>query len=913
MALLSLTQVRNLLLDQATARLASDAKTYATGVFDRLLTARDVATLMAAHPSASSMPPHLSARGFKFLAKVDAGGEVNLIVGALSSESRRILDDSRRLVSNDSAKIQHLGDGGMYLVRQFVSDGRATLLVGQLDAQYVWGDEEERKAGMIVCVAERQSLALLYCPGGEALDLPARLSRIEPGNDLREVFWTRNDVAYRGRVWAQFMHNDFGRPDWYFVVSMPEGDVLAAATAFRGTFFPVVLLALLLVAWLSVRQIRAMLIPLENLTAATRRISEVDFSARAKVDSNDEFGELARAFNAMSIHLGKQFQVLRIHGEIDRLILERNALREIIKSTLSGASQLMPSAELSAVLLDRDNPLIGRVYRMDANQNEGGPVLSEAAIDIPATAWPDIPSHQDRTEQPVDAKAGLPGDAVANVSSATHALPLTWGEAVFGWLLVNHVSDAPKLREEDHLILRDIASRLAIAIASAWREEELFKRAHFDILTGLPNRSLFNDRLHQEIVRGRRESRALAVLFVDLDRFKSVNDTLGHSAGDMLLCEAASRIRSTIRESDTVSRHGGDEFTVMLCEISEQRDALRVAENIIHKLSQPFFVGGSACYLSATIGIAIFPEDGDSAEVLLKQADTAMYRAKSSGRGQALYFEERMNAEMVARLALDRELRRGVEQGEFELYYQPRVSLKSGQVTGCEALLRWRHPTRGLLPPGEFIEIAEEGALINIIGRWVVEEACRQILRWRAAGLRLERISVNVSAKQFRDADFVSHVRACVLNHGLATSIELEITETVMLEQTDLLLSKLTLLSELGCTIALDDFGTGYSSMAYLKRLPVDVVKIDRTFIDDVDRSPEGRAFVAAIISMAHATGKRVVAEGVERDAQTTILRELLCDELQGYLYSRPVAAEEFPRFIERFVTHPNTEVVSGE
>ncbi len=901
LALLSLSQVRNLLQEQASARLANSAKTYATGVYDRLLTARDVASLLVAYPpaSASAVTSLANARGFSFLARLDASGKTTVMVGRLSDEAGKVIAQNRALIAETKTGTMVLSasGGGIYLLHHATDMPGADVLIGKLDAKYVWGDEDDRKAGVIVCVAERVSNMLLYCPDGQALDLPARLSRIESGKDLREVLWTKQDVAYRGRVWAQFMQNDFGRPDWYFAVSVPEDEVLAAVHAFRGVFFPVVLLALLLIGWLSIRQIRAMLVPLGNLTAATRRVTANDFNARATVNSNDEFGELADAFNSMSIRLGRQFQVSRVHGEIDRLILERNSLHDIIESTLGQAGQLLPSIRLCAILLDRDEPLSGYVYSIGLDEKMAG-----TAVATPSSAWPDLSSPvlvRYQPDEPVPDWVNAATGSVASRQRWTQAL--VWGKTMCGWLLVEQAGDAAALSYEDRRMLGEIAGRLAIAVASAWREDELFQRAHYDSLTGLPNRSLFNDRLQHEIARGRREGRSLAVMFIDLDRFKSVNDAQGHNAGDMLLCEAAARIRSITRESDTVSRHGGDEFTVLLTDIREQRDALHVANNVIAALSQPFSIGDQNSFLSATIGIAIFPDNGASAELLMKHADTAMYRAKSTGRGHALFFEERMNAEVVTRLAIDHELRRAIEQDELELYYQPQVSLQLDKVIACEALLRWNHPTRGVLAPGAFIDIAEEGGLINAIGRWVIEEACRQIVRWREAGMQLDRISVNVSARQFREADFVGHIRTVVFEKGLASSIELEITESVMLEQTDMLEGKLMHLSEFGCTIALDDFGTGFSSMAYLKKLPVDVVKIDRMFIEDIDRSPDGRAFVEAIISMAHALGKQIVAEGVERDTQTAILRELKCDVVQGYRYSSPVPAHKFSRFVENF------------
>ena len=361
------------------------------------------------------------------------------------------------------------------------------------------------------------------------------------------------------------------------------------------------------------------------------------------------------------------------------------------------------------------------------------------------------------------------------------------------------------------------------------------------------------------------------------------------------------RISGAVRESDTVSRYGGDEFTVLLTDFHEQGDALRVSRHIIDTLSASFSVAGHECFLSATIGIAIFPGNGESAEDLLKHADTAMYRGKEAGRGRALFFEERMNADAIARLAIDRELRHAIERGEFVLHYQPQVSLALNKCVSAEALVRWNHPVRGLLAPAQFIAIAEDVGLIGTIGRWVLDESCRQLIEWRRDGLVLERLSVNVSAKQFREDSFVDHIRRTVVDAGLATSIEFEITETVLLERTDLLEEKLRQIAEAGCTIALDDFGTGFSSMAYLKKLPVHVVKIDRVFVEDLERSADSRAFTEAMILMAHALDKHVIAEGAEQIAQIEILHRLGCDMVQGYYFSRPLPAEQFAAFVRGF------------
>jgi len=458
---------------------------------------------------------------------------------------------------------------------------------------------------------------------------------------------------------------------------------------------------------------------------------------------------------------------------------------------------------------------------------------------------------------------------------------------------------------------RELADRLAVAVSSAWRDEELYTQAHFDALTGFPNRLLFEDRLEREIARSEREGIRFALLFIDIDHFKNVNDSFGHGAGDSILREAARRISRCVREADTVSRLGGDEFTVLLTRLHQPQEALAIAESIIAALSEEFSVGEQHCFLSASIGIASYPTDGVSASVLLKGADTAMYRAKANGRAQAVFYEERMNAEAVARLTLDRDLRAAIERGELVLHYQPQVDLATGAVRGAEALLRWIHPVHGPIAPLRFIPLAEESGFIETLGRWVVQTACEQMALWRKANIPIKRISVNVSPRQFRKRTLVDFIAQCVERSGIgADSLEIEVTEGLLMERSEAVEEMLKQLAGAGHRIALDDFGTGFSSMSYLTRFPVDTIKIDRVFIVGLERRGgheerrEPEAIAAAIIAMSHALGKNVIAEGVETNEQAAALRRLQCDEMQGFLVAHALPAAELERFVlERAAT----------
>jgi diguanylate cyclase (GGDEF)-like protein len=481
--------------------------------------------------------------------------------------------------------------------------------------------------------------------------------------------------------------------------------------------------------------------------------------------------------------------------------------------------------------------------------------------------------------------------------ATAYVQPIIWRGTVCGALALGFRL-LPCIGDEDQKQIRDFADRVAVAISSAWRDEQLYQQAHFDSLTGLPNRLLLKDRLTQEVARCQREAGSFALLFVDLDHFKNVNDTLGHTSGDAVLKEAARRISLCLRESDTVSRLGGDEFNMILTRIQHPQDAGRVAEDVVKSLSEPFVNDGQNSFLSASIGIALYPQDGNSAEALIKNADTAMFRAKSGGRAQAVYFEESMNAMAVARVTLDRDLRRAIGRSELRLFYQPLIDLRTGGTCGAEALLRWDHPELGQVPPSQFIPMAEESGYIEHIGRWVLREACRQMKEWQAEGIAPDRLAVNVSARQFRKPGLVDLIAECTRAAGITpTCLELEITETVLIDQGPGVERMLQDLTALGVRISLDDFGTGFSSMAYLKRFAVHCVKIDRMFVEGLGRDADSEAIVAAIIAMAQALGKTVTAEGIETDEQWSLVRKLGCDRAQGFKFSRPLPAAQFAQF----------------
>jgi diguanylate cyclase (GGDEF)-like protein len=419
--------------------------------------------------------------------------------------------------------------------------------------------------------------------------------------------------------------------------------------------------------------------------------------------------------------------------------------------------------------------------------------------------------------------------------------------------------------------------------------------ACYDNLTALPNRGLFSKVLNQCLSLSHRQVEQAAVLFVDLDRFKNINDTLGHAAGDLLLQEVGKRIKSSLRESDTVARLGGDEFVVLLPNIVSGADVATVAQKILGVISKSFTALEQEFHVTASIGVSMYPTDGDDERTLMKNADIAMYQAKEEGKNNFQFYSEALNLHSFERLALESDLRRALDRGEFELHYQAKIDAQSTEIVGTEALLRWNHPDLGMVGPTKFIPVAEETGLIVTIGKWVLKTACAQNVAWQKAGLPRLIIAVNLSGRQFLDENLLLDVKAILAETRMSPALlELEITESTLMQNVDTTMRILKELRDMGVRLAVDDFGTGYSSLSNLKRFPIDTIKVDRSFIRDLPNDAESRGITEAIIAMGRALSMTVIAEGVETSEQADYLREHACDEFQGFYFSKGIPAGDF-------------------
>jgi diguanylate cyclase (GGDEF)-like protein len=637
---------------------------------------------------------------------------------------------------------------------------------------------------------------------------------------------------------------------------------------------------------------RAYVPALQMLTTALGTLRAREFGLLT-VSAADEPRQLIEAFNRSVVSLDEQFRALETLAQIDQLLLQSVELERVLDAIMSRVQSLTHCQSVGITLRDADAPGHGRVYLLACGLN-----------DLPVNR---IALDDGMLETLAGETNGL---TVVRYEDVRHSFlkPLADTGAVFFW--VWPVTVAQRLEAILAVGYREVpvadpvvahcggkfADRLAVALSMSARDERLYRQAHYDPLTALPNRLLFRDRLAQELANAVAGLSRGALLYIDLDHFKRVNDSIGHTAGDQLLTIVAQRLRSCIKDGDTVARLGGDEFTVILRNVVNPDAAYAVAARIIESLQLPVNITGRDCYVCASIGITLFPDDATTIEDLMRNADTAMYRAKDLGRGRMMFFDPNMANKPA--LPTITGLQHALRGREFSLFYQPQFGIAGGELVGVEALLRWQTPRDGMRHPAEFVPAAEESGLIVDIGGWVLDAACAQLASWREQNIAPPRLALNVSAQQLKHSEFPKLVRRALDKYDLPASLlELELTESVLADAAAG--AALVRLAQLGVHLALDDFGTGYSSLSYLRQYPIDTVKIDRTFLDEVPQNPASATLVETIIVMAHALGKRVVAEGIETNEQLIFLRERRCDVAQGFYLARPLAAAAITELLQ--------------
>ncbi|MFH1493713.1 MAG: EAL domain-containing protein [Pseudomonadota bacterium] len=610
------------------------------------------------------------------------------------------------------------------------------------------------------------------------------------------------------------------------------------------------------------------------LTSVAKRMGQHDLTVRSGLPHDDEeMGQLASSFDEMADNLEEwQKHALQSRHEIEKLGYRNQLILDLAGEGICGVDReglitfVNPAA--AAMLGYRVDELLGLPLHQTVHCKKADGTLNPHESCPMHVAIEDGLSHYGSDEM-LWRKDG------SGFYVDYTLIPMKEGEKVIGAVVT----------------FRDITERKS-------HEEQLAHQATHDSLTGLANRTILNDRIGLLIERAVREKSAIALLLLDLDRFKEINDSLGHGAGDELLQDMATLLSDLMRDSDTVARLGGDEF-VILVEMNTADSAIPVAQKILEALKEPFSISGREVFASTSIGISLYPKDGASGEELLKNADVAMYLAKKQGRNTFRFYNEGMNTSSTERLNLETSLRHAVDNGELLLYYQPQVNLHSGEIIGAEALIRWQHPEMGMVSPAKFIPLAEETGLIFPIGEWVMRTACSQLKSWQDAGVMTPTVAVNLSAHQFRQRQLVKMTTGVLLDSGIdARYLELEMTESAVMEDADRVIKVLRELKDTGATISIDDFGTGYSSLSYLKQFAIDKLKVDQSFVREITRDPGDAAIVVAVITMAHSLGLSVIAEGVETEGQLEYLRNHGCDEMQGYYFSRPVPAGDFEQML---------------
>lgn len=789
----------------------------------------------------------------------------------------------------------HKGSKEFVLLRGVrIGEPRQVVFAFLLDESAIWGSAETIPYMTDICVYSARGTNH-FCTREMDRNIHNNLLAARETRDSTPAEQTVDGHEHLAAMSQLFLKPQFAYTGLDVVSSQPTSYALNSTAQFQRVFPPAMLLVVILVAALSINFIGQSLVPLQRLTILARQFASGELASRIRIRTGDEFEALADAFNNMASRLELQISTLKAMAKVDKAIL-------------SGAEFENVAEDVITHIVDLTGFEAAAIIARDADSENSAKMISCFETDYfhERVALPQEMGHQWCQPRQV---------ALTEISSTSAPyrerflsfglkyavlIPVVLHDDLKGILILG--SDA-KFNMRGGRLRRsiDLAGRLAVALASVERDELLYQQAHYDALTGLPNRQLLKDRLEQQLVGVRREGGSGALLFLDLDRFKEINDVYGHSVGDVVLTQAAERIVSEVRDTDTVARLGGDEFVVVIPHLVGDNTTRMTATRILTRLAEPFCVHGINHFLSASVGIVVFPEDGDSVETLLKNADAAMYRAKDAGRSRFEFFSKKLNVESRRKIDLERDLRMAFDKGELEVFYQPQFDLSDGKLCGAEALMRWTHPDNGRVAPREFIQLAEDSALIVDMGRWILDQTCKDLSAIIRHSLHPGSMSINVSTRQLAEGGFTGDILEALERHKLHPGyLQLEVTESTVAQNKDTAISTLNVLRDAGVQVAIDDFGTGYSSLSYLQQLPFDLIKIDKSFVDMIGAGGNSENICRMIIKMAHELGKKAIAEGVESKEQADFLLANKCDFVQGYFYSHPLPQNEFLEFVEK-------------
>lgn len=904
----SYQQVDGQLHDQLNASLRKNCKTYALALLDRMISAEGAFKIIALNVKHSSNTPSLIGtdsksqlfRQFMQLAVISPNNERTPLIGdgkaipELTVEDIQVIDTGKSLIKIGEST--EMGVRSIWMAIKLADHPLGLgILIAELKPEPLW--DEENQDPYIFWVMDDNGRLLFASERNKSLPVDkAALLRTNSG----QLAWKHGNERYLGSYWKLPANNVFAAPNMTVVLAQPEAMALSAIDQFSLIYPPVIALAVLIVAYLSVRLIGDNLKPLALLKTATQRISDGDLSYRLVIDSHDEFETLADSFNEMTRRLRSQFDIASAMAEIDRHILSSLNAEDIIDTALTRLPRILFCSLISIARINPDTYQVSDIRTRITGQD------SEIVLEPVKLALQDVLDLLAMQHGIIET---VPNDKLSPYTQSFHVsgdwryliVPVVVSGSLASIICVGYQT-AGQIPQESLMAARNFGDRIAVALSNAAWEEKLYKQAHYDALTGLPNRLVLNDRLTQEIARARRDESQFAVIFIDLDRFKNVNDSLGHSAGDELLAKVSQLLVDAVRETDLVVRLGGDEFVIVITGLHSHINPMllvsSIAEKILKALKQTMLIGGHQMSFTASLGIAVFPGDADNFQDLLKNADAAMYHAKEQGRATIRFYSSEMNASALENIKLEHDLRNAIPKGELIVYYQPKVNL-TGSIVGAEALIRWQHAELGMISPAKFIPLAEESGLILEIGEWVLEQTCLFIKSCIDLKIDPIRISVNLSVVEFKRPDLVGKV-AWILSKTRVNPryIELELTESVAIGEAKSCIERMNDLKGLGLKLSMDDFGTGFSSLSYLKELPLDVLKIDQSFMRKLETEKNSQAIVKAILALANGLGMETVAEGVETESQLEFLKKNECGMFQGYLFSRPVPPGEFMKLL---------------
>jgi len=897
-------QLTDYMVAQHRKELQQDAKFIGLNIFERLQRVRDDLSRLAQAQESSSFsaePIDFGSAGAAVLLVGDGlvAGPVWLYSGAFDSvvpenllRTLKAAPDDREAGVMRLHQMQVDGKQGVFVSLKLVG---ARYLVARLKSDYLW-DPEQLPHDKTVCILA-DSGQVLFCSEEPPQDFSSAFSAAHGDSSLGVFDWERGAEPMRAVYWEVFLRNLGMENNWTVVLSQTERTLFTTTRNFQNTLIIVVLASVLMALMFSIGHLRRVLKPLQTLRDATLRVSEGKLHQQVQITSGDEFEELAIAFNGMTGALSRQFEQRESLMELDRLILSSKDSKDVVNEVLIRAKGFL-GCQLLLIGVKEKYGLKVSAFGGGFEVEDDLEVSSLEALELALGELNTMP-YVYLTEPPHWLPVVL--DSVTCTSWLLFPLPISGFSQ--GFVLVGALGDG-ETDEVGAANAVQVVGRLSVVLTRARWQADLYHQAHFDELTGLPNRAALKANLNSALARSRLNGTRFALLLIDLDRFKLINDSIGHAAGDLYLQAVAERIRDCVGVEHSVSRLGGDEFTVVIADIPEEANLINevtsVVNRILEHIPKPIRVGMHDLRSTLSVGASVFPDNGQTIDDLMKQADTAMYQAKHNGGNSFFFYAQRMLVASQERMELDNDMRRALESDQFLLYFQPQVDAVSRRMVSAEVLLRWNHPVRGWISPGVFIPIAEESLLIAEVDCWVLRATCKQIRRWLDSGVNPVRLAINISAAQFQNPLFVKLVETTLTAYDLTPDrIELEITEGALVGDLTHAQEVLLELRKMGVRLALDDFGTGYCSLSYLKKMPIDKLKIDQSFVRDITLSTRDAAIVEVILQLSKQLDLRCVAEGVETEAELNWLTGKGCEVIQGYLFHRPMPLAEFEELLQ--------------